>query len=66
MLEWVAANPETVALAWGVAVAGAELLKRLIPGTKDDNIIVKVMDIASMVLTFGGAKLLPNQDGITK
>lgn len=66
MLEWVAANGETIALSWGAIVACAELAKRLIPGTKDDTVIVKVLDTVSKVLTLGGVKLLPKQDGITK
>jgi hypothetical protein len=66
MLEWVAANGETIALSWVVIVALAELAKRLIPGTKDDTIIVKVLDMIAKVLTLGGVKLLPKQDGITK
>ncbi len=66
MLEWVTANTETIALSWGALVALLELAKRLIPGTKDDTIIVKVLDMAAKVLSLGGVKLLPKQDGITK
>jgi hypothetical protein len=66
MIAWVTANAETIALSWGAIVALAELAKRLIPGTKDDTIIVKVLDIVAKVLTLGGVKLLPNQDGVKK
>lgn len=66
MLDWVTANAETIALSWGAVVALAELAKRLIPGTKDDTIIVKVLDIVAKVLTLGGVTLLPKQDGVTK
>ncbi len=66
MLEWVTANAETIALSWGALVALAELAKRLIPGTKDDTAIVMVLDLVAKVLTLGGVKLLPKQDGITK
>lgn len=66
MFEWVTANAETIALSWGAIVALAELAKRLIPGTTDDNIIVKVLDMVAKVLTLGGVKLLPNQDGVKK
>ena len=66
MLEWVTANAETIALSWGAIVALAEVAKRLIPGTKDDTIIVKVLDTVGKVLSLGGVKLLPKQDGITK
>ena len=66
MLEWITANQETIMLSWAALVAVTEVLKRAIPGTKDDNIIVKVMDILGTVLTFGMSKLLPKQDGVTK
>lgn len=66
MITWLTANAETIALSWGAIVALAELAKRLIPGTKDDNIIVKVLDMIAKVLTLGGVKLLPKQDGIKK
>jgi hypothetical protein len=66
MLEWLAANGDTLALIWGAVVALAELAKRLIPGTKDDTIIVKVLDVTGKILTIGGASLLPKQDGVTK
>lgn len=66
MLEWVTANAETIAMSWGAIVALAEVAKRLIPGTKDDTVIVKVLDLVSKVLTLGGVKLLPKQDGVTK
>ena len=65
-MEWIAANGELIALSWGAIVALAEIAKRLIPGTKDDTIIVKVLDMVSKVLTLGGVKLLPKQDGVTK
>lgn len=66
MLEWVAANGETIAVGYAALVAVAELAKRLIPGTKDDTVIVKALDMLGKVLTLGGAKLLPNQDGVKK
>ena len=66
MLEWITANQETIMLSWAALVAVAELLKRVIPGTKDDNIIVKVMDTVGKVLTLGMSKFLPKQDGVAK
>lgn len=66
MIAWVMANAETIALSWGAIVALAEVAKRLIPGTKDDTIIVKVLDTIAKVLTLGGVKLLPKQDGVKK
>jgi hypothetical protein len=66
MLEWIAANGETIAMVWAAVVAVAEVAKRLIPGTKDDTIIVKVLDVVAQVLTLGGVKLLPKQDGVLK
>jgi len=66
MFELIIAHPQIVALGWGAIVALAELAKRLIPGTRDDTIIVKVLDIAGKILTLGGANLLPKQEGITK
>lgn len=66
MITWIMANAETIALGWGAIVALAELAKRLIPGTKDDTVIVKVLDMVAKVLTLGGVTLLPKQDGIKK
>jgi hypothetical protein len=66
MFEWIAANQQLIALYWAAAVAVAEVLKRVIPGTKDDNIIVKVLDIGGKLLTLGGATLLPKQEGVAK
>jgi len=63
---WIELNLDTVMLGWGVVVAAAELLKRLIPGTKDDVIIVKVMDTVGKIATIGASSLLPAQDGIVK
>ncbi len=66
MFEWITANVEMIAYSWAAIVALAELAKRLIPGTKDDTIIVKVLDMVAKVLTLGGVTLLPNQDGVKK
>ncbi len=66
MIAWVTANAETIALSWAAIVALAEVAKRLIPGTKDDTIIVKVLDTVSRILTLGGVTLLPKQDGVKK
>lgn len=66
MIAWLTANAETIALSWGAIVALAEVAKRLIPGTKDDTVIVKVLDTVSKILSLGGVKLLPKQDGVTK
>jgi hypothetical protein len=66
MLEWVTANAETIALSWGAILALAEVAKRLIPGTKDDTVIVKVLDTVGKILSLGGVTKLPKQDGITK
>ena len=66
LIEWVTANQVTIAVGWAAVIAFAELLKRLIPGTKDDEIIVKVLDTVGKVATIGAASMLPNQDGRLK
>jgi hypothetical protein len=66
MLEWITANGDVIALSWVAILALAEVAKRLIPGTRDDTIIVKILDTVGKVLSLGGVKLLPKQDGITK
>ena len=43
-----------------------EVLKRLIPGTKDDRVIVKILDTAGKILTIGLSSLVPGQDGVKK
>lgn len=63
MVDAIVNNPDIVGMAWCGLTLLAEVLKRAIKGTKDDKIIVKVMDITGKVLTLGGAKLLPHQDG---
>lgn len=63
MFDLIAGNPDLVGLGWLGLTFITEVLKRVIKGTKDDKVIVKVMDIAGKVLTLGGAKLLPYQDG---
>lgn len=66
MLDWIQNNVELIGLAWLVLVALAEFLKRVIPGTKDDKIIVRVMDLLGKIGTLGASSLLPNQDGKLK
>ena len=66
MFEWIAANQQLILLCWAATVAVAEVLKRVIPGTRDDNIIVKVLDISAKLLTLGGVYVLPKKDGVLK
>lgn len=66
MFEWVIANSDTIAIVWAAILAVAEVAKRIIPGTKDDTFIVKVLDTVGKILSLGGVKILPKQDGITK
>lgn len=66
MVEWLVENYDLVGLIWAAIVAILEALKRAIPGTKDDTVIVKIIDIGGKILTFGASNLLPNQDGVTK
>jgi len=65
-MEWLANNYDVVGMIWAAVVAVLEVLKRVIPGTKDDTVIVKIIDIGGKLLTLGASSLLPNQDGVKK
>jgi len=65
-MEWLASNAETITLIWAAVVSVLEVVKRVVPGTKDDNIIVKITDLGGKILTLGISSLLPNQDGVKK
>lgn len=62
-MEWLEANYNLIMLGWAALVGIAEFLKRVIPGTKDDKLIVKYMDMGGKILTIGASTFLPNQDG---
>ena len=66
MIEWISSNTETILVVWAAIVAVAEVAKRVIPGTKDDQLIVRLLDIGSKVLTLGLSSLAPRQDGAKK
>jgi hypothetical protein len=66
LLIWIAANQDLLLLIWGSILAIAEVLKRVIPGTKDDTIIIKVLDMTGKIFTLGATSLLPKQAGAAK
>jgi hypothetical protein len=66
VLIWLAENTELLMLAWGSVLAFAEVLKRAIPGTKDDTRIVQILDTVGKIFTFGAATFLPKQAGKVK
>lgn len=64
MGEFITSNPELsaalVPIIFGL-IGG--ILKRVIPGTKDDRAIVKTMDRMEKIATLGLSRYLPNQNG---
>jgi hypothetical protein len=63
---WIVNNTDLILTAWAAVIAVAEVAKRIIPGTKDDTLIVKVLDTAGKIGTLGAANFLPAQDGVKK
>ena len=52
---------ETISLIWAAITGILELAKRVIPGTKDDRQIVRILDIGGKVMTLGASGLFKGQ-----
>ena len=66
MLEWIQANTVVISVGWFAIVTVGEFLKYVIPGNKDDQIIIKILDLVNTLLTMGGIKLFKLPEGMQK
>ena len=57
MMEWIASNWQMIVGGWAASVALLKFLAMVIPGTKDDEIIVKILDAGARIMSFGASNL---------
>lgn len=66
-MEWLTENWALVVSIWALVIVPAlGVLKRVIPGTKDDTIIVKILHYSDLAFSLGLARFVPNPDGRVK
>ena len=66
-MEWIEANGVMIGLIWVATVSVLEVIKRAIPGTKDDNIIIWIVGVVSNLLSFTAAgRIAPTLDNTGK
>lgn len=58
MMEWITGNAEAIVLGWAMIVAILKFVAMVVPGTKDDEIIVKITDTGAKILSLGATNLL--------
>lgn len=55
---WIEENWPLILAVYAVLTATLKLLAMVIPGTKDDEIIVKILDALAKIMSLGGSNVL--------